>query len=160
VLGSLRSAWIRAFETCGKGHLQTLHLMLCKLATSALGTWGETLQGEWREEKRLRGGDVGRLRQLKSAWCAEFCYGKETKMYILCLVSMCHPCSIKCSYNHGDDSRVQSDDRQDCNGDVGNDQQPHNHQQVQKAQGAKSRQDHITITNIHKQTQGNTNPNH
>jgi hypothetical protein len=30
-----------------------------------------------------------------------------------------------------------------------NDQQPHNHRQ---AQGAKSRQDHITVTNIHKQT--------
>jgi hypothetical protein len=37
-----------------------------------------------------------------------------------------------------------------------NDQQPHNHQQVQKAQGAKCRQDHITITNIHKQTQDKT----
>jgi hypothetical protein len=35
-----------------------------------------------------------------------------------------------------------------------NDQQSHNHQRVQKAQGAKSRQDHIT--NIHKQTQDNT----
>jgi hypothetical protein len=37
-----------------------------------------------------------------------------------------------------------------------NDQQPHHHQQAQKAQGAKSRQDHITITNIHKQTQDKT----
>jgi hypothetical protein len=30
------------------------------------------------------------------------------------------------------------------------DQQPHNQQQVQKARGAKSRQDHIINTNIHK----------
>jgi hypothetical protein len=30
------------------------------------------------------------------------------------------------------------------------DQQPHNQEQVQKARGAKSRQDHIIITNIHK----------
>jgi hypothetical protein len=35
-----------------------------------------------------------------------------------------------------------------------NDQQPHNHQQVQKA-GAKIIQGHITITNIHKQRQDN-----
>jgi hypothetical protein len=37
-----------------------------------------------------------------------------------------------------------------------NDQQPHNHQSVQKSQGTKSRHCHITITNIHKQTQDKT----
>jgi hypothetical protein len=37
-----------------------------------------------------------------------------------------------------------------------NDQQPHDHQSVQKARGTKSRHCHITITNIHKQTQDET----
>jgi hypothetical protein len=69
----------------------------------------------------------------------------------VCVCACVRACVCVCGYNkeHKEHSKRNYNEAKATN-QKWDDQQPHNQQQVQKARGAKRRQDHITVTNIHK----------